>query len=418
MYRLMPWCVESERAAGARYAGPPVADPAHPRLAASLDRLGTETAFSVLARAKELERSGRDVIHLEIGEPDFETPAHIRAAAVAALDAGETHYCPSAGIPELREEAAAYLSRTRGVGISPGRLLVANGAKPFLFFTVLAVCNPGDEVVYPDPGFPIYESAIRWSGATPVPLPLLEERDFGFDPADLAARLTERTKLVILNSPQNPTGGVIGAGDLAEAAKLIARTEAWVLSDEVYGRLLYEGEFRSIASEPGLLDRTVLLDGFSKTYAMTGWRCGFAAVPEPLVDPLVRFFVNSTSCVPPFVQRAGIAALTGPQDAPAAMLAELRRRRDLIVAGLAALPGVSCRMPKGAFYAFPNVAAVPLPAEELARRLLDEAGVALLAGSAFGPGGAANLRVSYANSLENLERALERMRTFLEPIVS
>lgn len=396
----------------------PVSTRAHPGLAASLERLGTETAFSVLARARELERAGRDVIHLEIGEPDFETPAHVTEAAVAAMRAGETHYCPSAGIPELREEAAAYLSRTRGIEIQAQRLLVANGAKPFLFFTVLAVCDPGDEVIYPDPGFPIYESAIRWCGATPIPLPLLEERDFGFDPADLAARLGPRTKLVILNSPQNPTGGVIEPGDLAEAARLISATRAWVLSDEVYGRLLYEGEFRSIASEPGLLDRTILLDGFSKTYAMTGWRCGFAAVPEPLVDPLVRFFVNSTSCVPPFVQHAGVAALRGPQDQPVAMLEEFRRRRDLVVAGLNALPGVSCRTPRGAFYAFPNVSAVPLAADELARRLLEEAGVALLAGSAFGAGGAANLRVSYASSLENLERALERMRALLEPLVS
>lgn len=395
----------------------PVSTHVHPGLAASLERLGTETAFSVLARARELERAGRDVIHLEIGEPDFETPAHVTEAAVAAMRAGETHYCPSAGIPELREEAAAYLSRTRGIEVPAERLLVANGAKPFLFFTVLAVCDPGDEVLYPDPGFPIYESAIRWCGATPVPLPLLEDRDFGFDPADLAVRLTPRTKLVILNSPQNPTGGVIAPDDLAEAARLISTTGAWVLSDEVYGRLLYEGEFRSIASEPGMLDRTVLLDGFSKTYAMTGWRCGFAAVPEALVDPLVRFFVNSTSCVPPFVQRAGVAALTGPQDQPAAMLEEFRRRRDLVVAGLNALPGVSCRVPRGAFYAFPNVSGVPLPAEELARRLLDEAGVALLAGSAFGAGGAANLRVSYASSVENLERALERIRAFLESLV-
>ncbi len=387
---------------------------AGPGLAASLERLGTETAFSVLARAKELEREGRDVIHLEIGEPDFDTPAHVCDAAYAALRAGQTHYCPSAGIVELRAAAAEYLSATRGLDIGPESVLVGAGAKPFLFFTILAVCNPGDEVVYPDPGFPIYESAIRWIGATPVPLPLLEERDFTFDPEDLAARLSSRTKLVILNSPQNPTGGVVGAEDLAEAARLIAGTEAWVLSDEVYSRMLYEGEFASIASVAGMLERTVLLDGLSKTYAMTGWRCGFAAVPEPLVDPLVRFFVNSTSCVPPFVQHAGVAALRGPQDGPEAMVSEFRRRRDLVVAGLNELPGVSCRVPKGAFYAFPNVSGVPLPADELASRLLEEAGVALLSGSAFGRVGERSLRLSYANSLENLERALERMRAFLE----
>jgi aspartate/methionine/tyrosine aminotransferase len=385
-------------------------------LAASLERLGTETAFSVLARARELERQGRDVVHLEIGEPDFDTPAHIVEAAYAALKAGQTHYCPSAGIAEFREVAADYLSGTRRIAVAPQNLLVANGAKPFLFFTILAVADPGDEVIYPDPGFPIYESAIRWIGATPVPLPLLEEREFTFDCADLAERLSDRTKLVILNSPQNPTGGVVPADDLAEAARLIAETGSWVLSDEVYGRMLYEGEFASIASIPGMLERTVLLDGLSKTYAMTGWRCGFAAVPEPLVDPLVRFFVNSTSCVPPFVQHAGIAALTGPQDAPEAMVAEFRRRRDLIVGGLNELPGVSCREPHGAFYAFPNVGRVPIPAEELAARLLDEAGVALLAGTAFGQVGKDNLRLSYANSTENLERALERMRSFLEAL--
>jgi aspartate aminotransferase len=384
-----------------------------PALAASLERLGTETAFSVLARAKELERHGRDIIHLEIGEPDFATPAHVCEAAAEALRAGETHYCPSAGIPQLRAAAAEYLSTSRGIEVRPENVLVGTGAKPFLFFTILAVTNPGDEVIYPDPGFPIYESAISWAGATPVPLPLLEERDFVFDLADLAARVSPRTKLVILNSPQNPTGGVVGREETAEAARLLLETDAWVLSDEVYSQMLYEGEFASVASHEGMLERTVLLDGLSKTYAMTGWRCGFAAVPEPLVDPLVRFFVNSTSCVPPFVQLAGVTALTGPQDEPRAMMEEFRRRRDLVVGGLNELPGVSCRTPRGAFYAFPNVAAVPLPAEELAARLLDEAGVALLAGSAFGEVGRHNLRISYANSQENLARALDRMRDFL-----
>jgi aspartate aminotransferase len=386
---------------------------AAPALASSLARLGTETAFSVLARAKELERQGRDVVHLEIGEPDFETPAHVVEAAYDALRAGETHYCPSAGIAEFRQVAAAYLSRTRGVEIPGERVLVGTGAKPFLFFTVLAVCDPGDEVIYPDPGFPIYESAIRWVGATPVPLPLLEDRDFGFDPADLAARISPRTRLVILNSPQNPTGGVVPAEDVAAAAEILAGSGAWVLSDEVYSRILYEGDFSSVASHEGMLDRTIVLDGLSKTYAMTGWRCGFAAVPEPLVEPLVRFFVNSTSCVPPFVQYAGIAALTGSQDAPAAMVEEFRRRRDVVVAGLNCLPGVSCRTPRGAFYAFPNVSGVPVSPEELAARLLDEAGVALLAGSAFGRYGAANLRISYATSIDRLELALERIGDFL-----
>jgi aspartate/methionine/tyrosine aminotransferase len=383
------------------------------RLADSLERLGTETAFSVLARAKQLEREGREIIHLEIGEPDFATPAHICEAGAAAIHAGHTHYCPSAGLPELREAAAEYLARTRSLAIRPENLLVANGAKPILFFTVLATCNPGDEVVYPDPGFPIYESAINWVGATPVPLPLHEERDFVFDPGELEARLSPRTKLVILNSPQNPTGGVAGRDELRAAAGLIASTDAWVLSDEVYSEMLYEGEFASIATEPGMLERTILLDGFSKTFAMTGWRCGYAAVPEPLVDPLVRFFVNSTSCVPPFVQLAGIAALQGPWDDIVAMMVEFRARRALVVEGLNALPGVSCRTPRGAFYAFPNVAGTGFGADELARRLLDEAGVAVLSGSAFGRVGRDNLRLSYANSQENLARALELMRAFL-----
>ena len=385
-------------------------------LAESLDRLGTETAFSVLARAKALEREGRDIIHLELGEPDFATPKHICDAAAAALAAGETHYCPAAGLPELREAVAEYFADSRGIEVEPERVLVANGAKPFLFFTILATCNPGDEVVYPDPGFPIYESAIRWAGAVPVALPLLEERDFAFDPEDLAELVGPRTKLVILNSPQNPTGGAVGASEIGEAARILADTSAWILSDEVYSQMVYEGEFASVTSTAGLLERTVLLDGFSKTWAMTGWRCGFAAVPEPLVDPLVRFFVNSTSCVPPFVQLAGIAALEGPQDEPRAMIEEFRARRDLIVQGLNALPGVSCRVPRGAFYAFPNVADVPISADELATRLLDEAGVALLAGSAFGRVRVDNIRISYANSRENLERALERMDDFLRAL--
>jgi len=387
-----------------------------PGLADSLERLGTETAFSVLARARELEREGREVIHLEIGEPDFDTPLHIREAAAAALRAGETHYCPSAGIPELREEAARYLSTSRSVSVDPAHVLVGTGAKPFLFFTILATCNPGDEVVYPDPGFPIYESAIRWAGATPVALPQLEERDFAFDIADLESRLSPRTKLVILNSPQNPTGGALSPEETETAAALLADSGAWVLSDEVYSQMVYDGEFASVASHPGLLERTILLDGLSKTYAMTGWRCGFAAVPEPLVDPLVRFFVNSTSCVPPFVQLAGVAALSGPQDEPRAMVDEFRARRELVVAGLNELPGVSCRVPRGAFYAFPNVAEVPVDADVLADRLLQEAGVAVLAGSAFGRVGADNLRISYANSRENLARALERMGDFLEAL--
>ena len=387
-----------------------------PAPARAVRELGTESAFAVLARATELERQGREIIHLEIGEPDFPTPPHICEAAFAAVRSGETHYCPSAGLAEFRAVIAAELSRTRGITIPVERVLVGNGAKPFLFFTILTVCERGDEVIYPDPGFPIYASAIRWAGGTPVPLPLREDREFSFDPEELGARLSRRTKLIILNSPNNPTGGVIAARALEAAAELISRTSAWVLSDEVYSRLLYADSFASIAAVPGMLERTVLLDGLSKTYAMTGWRCGYAAVPEPLVVPLTRFFVNSTSCVPPFIQRAGIAALEGPQDSVAAMLEEFRARREIVVDGLRELPGVTCRSPSGAFYAFPNVGALPLPAEALAPRLLDEAGVAVLAGADFGAQGAGYLRLSYANSRANLTAALARMRELLSTL--
>ena len=376
-------------------------------------RLGTEGAFAVLARARALEAEGLDVIHLEIGEPDFETPAHVAEAGIAAIRAGETHYCQTAGLPVLREAAAASLAWSRDVPVDPHNVLVANGAKPFLFFTVLATCGPGDEVVYPDPGFPIYESAVRFAGATPVPLPLREDRGFSFDPAELESLLTERTRLVILNAPQNPTGGVIPAADLERAAAAILRTPAWVLTDEVYSRITYDVEAPSIASLPEMLDRTILLDGFSKTFSMTGWRLGYAAVPADLVDPLTRLIVNSTSCVPPFVQLAGVAALEGSQDAVVAMVAEFRRRRDYLVPALNSIPGISCIEPGGAFYAFPNVSQLPLDADTLAERLLVEAGVALLAGSAFGVHATDHLRVSYASSLEKLEQAVERIRAFV-----
>ncbi len=376
-------------------------------------RLGTEGAFAVLARARALEAEGLDVIHLEIGEPDFETPAHVAEAGIAAIRAGETHYCQTAGLPVLREAAAASLAWSRGIPVDPLHVLVANGAKPFLFFTVLATCGPGDEVIYPDPGFPIYESAVRFAGATPVPLPLREERGFSFDPAELESLLSERTKLVILNAPQNPTGGVIPLADLEQAAAAIESTPAWVLTDEVYSRITYDVDAPSIAALPGMLDRTILLDGFSKTFSMTGWRLGYAAVPADLVDPLTRLIVNSTSCVPPFVQLAGVAALEGPQDAVVEMVAEFRRRRDYLVPALNTIPGISCIEPGGAFYAFPNVSRLPLDADAVAERLLVEAGVALLAGSAFGIHATDHLRVSYASSLENLEQAVDRIRAFV-----
>jgi aspartate aminotransferase len=382
-------------------------------LASGLGRLGTETAFEVLARAKTLEAQGREIIHLQIGEPDFDTPTHIVEAGVKALRDGLTHYCPAPGLPALREAAADYLSRTRRVNVDPARVLIAPGAKPFLFFGVLATCEAGDEVIYPNPGFPIYESVIRFAGATPIPLPLHEERGFAFTAAELAERLSPRTKLVILNSPANPTGGVVPAEVIAEIATLLAEHPCLVLSDEVYSEMVYDGEHDSLASYERLLEKTILLDGFSKTFAMTGWRLGYAAVPERLVEPLTRLFINCHSCTPPAYQMAGVAALTGPMDEVRAMLEEFRVRRELVVDGLNALPGVSCVQPAGAFYAFPNISATGLSARELQDRLLDETGVALLAGTAFGEYGEGYVRVSYANSQDNLRAALDHMRDLL-----
>jgi aspartate/methionine/tyrosine aminotransferase len=361
-------------------------------IADSLSRLGTETAFEVLARAKALEAQGKDMIHLQIGEPDFDTPPHIV------------------------EAAADYLSRTRSLSIDPARVLVTPGAKPFLFFGVLATCNPGDEVIYPNPGFPIYESVIRWAGATPVPLPLTEESGFAFSADDLAERLTPKTKLVILNSPANPTGGVVPREVNAEVAKLLADHSCYILTDEVYCEMVYDGEHDSIASHGDLLDRTILLDGFSKTFAMTGWRLGYAAVPKDLVEPLTRLFINCHSCTPPASQLAGVAALTGPMDDVRAMIEEFRSRRALVVAGLNDLPGVSCVEPKGAFYAFPNITETGMKARDLQNQLLEEAGVAMLAGTAFGEYGEGYMRVSYANSPENITTALGKMRQLLERV--
>jgi aspartate/methionine/tyrosine aminotransferase len=382
-------------------------------LARSLERLGTETAFEMLARATALEAAGRRIIHLEIGAPDFPTPPHIVEAGAKALRDGYTTYGPAPGLPVLREACAEHLSRHRGLPIDPVRVLIAPGAKPFLFFGVLATCNPGDEVVYPNPGFPIYESVIRWAGATPVPLPLVEERGFAFSAGDLAERLSPRTKLVILNSPANPTGGIVDRALNVEIADLLAAHHCWIMSDEVYSELLYEGEHDTIAAHEGLLDRTILIDGFSKTFSMTGWRLGYAALPEALVEPITRLIINSVSCTAPAVQLAGLAALQGPRTEVDAMLEEFRRRRDVVVPGLNALPGVSCVTPRGAFYAFPNISGTGLGAGELAERLLLDAGVAVLSGTAFGEYGEGYLRLSYANSLEQIEEALSLMeKTF------
>ena len=383
------------------------------RLAESMGRLGTETAFEVLARAKALEASGRRVIHLEIGEPDFGTPEHIVEAGMRALRDGHTHYCPAPGLPELREACAAHLSAHRGIAVDPGRILVAPGAKPFLFFGVLATCQPGDEVIYPNPGFPIYESVIRFAGATPVPLPLVEERGFAFTADDLAERLGPRTRLVILNSPANPTGGIVPPALTAEIAEVLAGHDCYVLSDEVYSEMLYGARHDTVAAHHGLLDRTILLDGFSKTFAMTGWRLGYGIMPRPLVDAVNKLMVNSNSCTASFTQRAGIAALQGPQETCNQMVAEFRRRRDAFCAGLNSIPGFRCPIPAGAFYAFPNITGAGRSSKELADALLQQAGVACLSGTAFGDYGEGYLRFSIANSLDRLMEAVTRIKALL-----
>jgi aspartate aminotransferase len=387
-------------------------------LASSLDRLGTETAFEVLARAGALEAQGRRIVHLGIGAPDFDTPTHIVEAANRALSDGWTRYCPAPGLPQLREACADYLSRTRGLAIDPSRVLVTPGAKPFLFFGVLATCNPGDEVIYPNPGFPIYESVIRWAGATPVPLPLSEAAGFAFTADDLADRLTPRTKLVILNSPGNPTGGVVSRALNAELALLLANHDCYILSDEVYSEMAYDAPHDSITTHQGLIDRSILLDGFSKTFSMTGWRLGYASLPAELVEPITRLVINSVSCTPPAYQLAGVAALTGPWQPVRAMVDEFRARRDIIIDGLNTLPGVSCVRPGGAFYAFPNITDTGIPSRELAHRLLEDAGVATVSGTAFGEYGEGYLRISYANTRENLTEALSLMRDLLDRVAA
>ncbi|MBI2878798.1 MAG: pyridoxal phosphate-dependent aminotransferase [Candidatus Rokubacteria bacterium] len=383
------------------------------QLAERMARLGTESAFEVLARAKALERQGREIVHLEIGEPDFDTPAHIKEAAKRALDAGATHYGPSAGLPELREAIAKQIAETRGIEVSPDEIVVTPGAKPIMFFTILALVNRGDEVIYPNPGFPIYESVIDFVGGVRVPIPLLEEIGFGFDMAEFERRVSRKTRLIVLNSPQNPTGGVLSAEEIGRIAEIARRFRIPVLADEIYNRFLYEGSFASIASLPGMKELTIILDGFSKAYAMTGWRLGYGVMPPPLAEQLTRLMTNSASCTATFVQLAGVAALQGDQSESYAMVEEFRRRRDLIVDGLNRFPGVSCVRPRGAFYVFPNVKGLKRPSKEIATYLLDEAGVALLWGSAFGEFGEGYLRLSYAASRETIQKALERMGSAL-----
>lgn len=378
-------------------------------LASRMSRLGTETAFEVLNKAKALERQGKEIVHLEIGEPDFNTPSNVVEAGIDALRKGWTHYGPSAGLPELRQTIAEYVSRTRKVPVTSDEVVVVPGGKPIIFFSILALVDDGDEVIYPNPGFPIYESMINYSVGKAVPIPLREERDFSLDVKELASLINDRTRLIILNSPHNPTGGVLSKKDILDVADAIGDRNVLILSDEIYSRLIYDGEHFSIMSVPGFKERTILLDGFSKTYAMTGWRMGYGVMRADLAAHLTRLMTNSNSCTASFTQIAGIEALKGDQSSVDKMSDEFRRRRDAFVAGLNKIKGFSCRMPKGAFYAFPNITKTGWSSKVLADALLEQAGVACLSGTAFGAFGEGYLRFSVANSLENLNKALRKI---------
>ena len=383
-------------------------------LADRMSRLGTESAFEVLARAKAMEATGRKVIHLEIGEPDFPTADHIVEAAVEALRNGQTHYVPAPGVPPLREAVAAFLERTGRMRITPDRVIVTPGAKPIMFFTIMALCGEGDEVLYPDPSFPMYESITAFAGATPVPIPLREENQFRIDTDELARLVTDRTKLLIINSPHNPCGSALTREDCEAIAEIALRHDLTVLSDEVYWAIKYGDEpHASVLDVEGMADRTILLDGWSKTFAMTGWRLGFGVFPPALVEPVTRLVINSVSCTSAFSQYAAAAALGGPWEPVERMVEEFRRRRSVIVAGLNDIPGITCLEPQGAFYVFPNITGTGLTSSELAGRLLDDAGIAALSGTAFGRYGEGYLRFSYANSVENIQTALDAVRANL-----
>jgi aspartate aminotransferase len=379
------------------------------RLADRMSRLGTETAFEVLNKARALERQGKSIIHLEIGEPDFDTPANVIEAGVDALYKGWTHYGPSAGLPDLRQTIAEYVSRTRRVPVTSEEVVVVPGGKPIIFFTILALVNEGDEVIYPNPGFPIYQSMVNYVGGKAIPIHLREERDFSLDVDELAALITDRTRLIILNSPENPTGGVLDRHEIEAIARVIGERNIMVLSDEIYSRLIFEGKHFSIMSVPGMQERTILLDGFSKTYAMTGWRMGYGVMRPDLAAQVTRLMTNSNSCTASFTQVAGIEALRGDQSSVDRMCEEFRSRRDVVVAGLNKIKGFSCRMPKGAFYVFPNITKTGWKSKPLADALLEQAGVAALSGTAFGEFGEGYLRFSVANSLVNLTEALRRV---------
>ena len=388
------------------------------RIASRILDLGTEAAFEVLAKARALEAQGKDIIHLEIGEPDFDTPRHIVEAGVEALRQGYTHYGPTAGLMEMREAIARNSREVRGIDTVPAQVVVAPGAKPVMFYTILALAEPGVEVIYPNPGFPIYESLIRYAGATPVPMQLLEEKSYHPNLDDLASTITDRTRLIVLNSPENPCGSILTLQELETIADLVKQhDDLYVLTDEVYKDILYTGEHHSIASLPGMAERTIILDGFSKSYAMTGWRLGYGIMPEELAYHVTRLAVNNISCSATFTQIAGIAALDGPQDAVQAMAAEFAGRRRLITDGLRGIPGIRCPEPEGAFYVFPNITETGLTSRQFEDRVMQEAGIALLAGTGFGEFGEGYVRISYANSRENIQKALDRLDTFVRGLV-
>jgi aspartate aminotransferase len=384
------------------------------KTAARMDSIGTETAFEVSARARALEATGKSIVYLQIGEPDFDTPANVREAAKRALDNGLTHYPPYAGLPDLRAAIAEDMTARRGFKAQPENVFVTVGGKGVMVYAIMALVDPGDEVIVPDPGYPIYESITRFVGGTPVPIPIRQTNDFRLDVDELASLITPRTKLLVINSPANPTGGVLTRSDIERIAELAQRHDLVVLSDEIYSRILYDGaEHVSIASLDGMLERTITLDGFSKTYAMTGWRMGYAVVPDWLVKAYSQLVINTISGVTAFAQAGGIEAIRGPQAEVDAMVDEFRARRDLIVDGLNEIPGFDCLRPQGAFYVFPDITETGLTGAELADKLLHEAGVCVLAGTAFGGIGERHIRISYANSRENLTEALARIRSFV-----
>lgn len=384
------------------------------KLANRMSRLGTETAFEVLARAKKLEAEGRDIIHLQIGEPDFDTPPNIVAAGAQALNDGYTHYGPSPGMPDVRARIAKEIETTRHIDVSPENVVVTPGGKPIMFFTMLSLINEGDEVLYPNPGFPIYESMINYVGGVPVPMQLHESKDFSIDVEEIESKITSKTKLMILNSPNNPCGSIISKEDLEKLAELSLKHDIYVMSDEIYIRFLYEGKHESITQFQGMVDRTIILDGFSKTYAMTGWRIGYGIMPEDLASQMAKLMANSVSCTSSATQIAAIEALDGSQDEPNKMVQEFKRRRDIIVNGLNNINGISCQMPKGAFYVFPNVKETGMTSRKFADNLLQKAGVACLAGEDFGKYGDGFVRFSFANSAENIQEALDRIDSFVQ----